>query len=356
MADSIILSGTLTLPNEDSRRFPAVILISGSGQDDRDYTAFKTYKPFKEIAEYLSTRGIAVLRVDDRNAGEWPQQGPGYWSLGIKANRNPLIADLVQDVRFGIDYLKTRREIDPDKIGLIGHSLGSIVASGVATQTPVAFIISMAGPVMTGKEFAIRQAFDNLIANGLDSITVKKYMTYIYDPLIDLMITHPTDAQLAAAYPAFIKRVKLNMNSATLTKLGLYGKTDSDLGRIIFANARDESAKEVLTANPAVYWLQVKCPVLALFTAKDRQVNAFVQAPALQHILEQSQSQCYQVIVLSGLNHSFRSANTGSAKENSTLKSGISETVLKILYIWLNDSIGQRAIINPASNQLKINK
>jgi uncharacterized protein len=343
--DSILLSGTLTMPDGVGKRVPAVLLISGSGQEDRDYTGFGTFKPFKEIAEYLSARGVAVLRVDDRRAGKGMLKGPGYWNPRIKANRHPLFADLVRDVRFGIDYLKTHKEIDSAKVGLLGHSLGGGIAPAAAVQTPVAFVVSVAAPAQMGRELQIRQAFDSMLANGVDSATVEKYVTYVCTPFIDLAFTRPTPEKISAAYPIAVSRVRANMNSLELTKLGMGNMTDPELGSFMLRNLTDEySLNLLLTTNPALYWPIVRCPVLALFTAKDSQVNASVQAPILQRLLDQSSCPSYQISILSGLNHALRLAKTGSMNENYTLKGGVSDTALRLIYSWLADTLGEKTL------------
>jgi len=119
----ISLAGTLTLPTGKGP-FPVVLLISGSGPQDRDETVF-CHRPFLVLADYLTRQGIAVLRVDDRGVRE----SSGDFSLATSE-------DFASDVSAGIEYLKTRKEINPEKIGLIGHSEGGIIAPMVAVKSP----------------------------------------------------------------------------------------------------------------------------------------------------------------------------------------------------------------------------
>ena len=141
----ITLAGTLTLPPGKSS-FPAVLLITGSGPQDRDETVYGHY-PFLVLADYLTRQGVAVLRVDDRGVGE----STGDFSQATSE-------DFASDVLAGIGYLKTRKEINPEQIGLIGHSEGGLIAPMVAIKSPdVAFIILMAGTGLTGEEILYLQ-------------------------------------------------------------------------------------------------------------------------------------------------------------------------------------------------------
>lgn len=141
----ITLAGTLTLPSGKGP-FPAVLLITGSGPQDRNDTIYGHY-PFMVLADYLTRQGIAVLRVDDRGVGE----STGDFSRATSE-------DFASDVLAGIEYLKTRKEINPEQIGLIGHSEGGLIAPMVAIKSPdVAFIILMAGTGLTGEEILYLQ-------------------------------------------------------------------------------------------------------------------------------------------------------------------------------------------------------
>ena len=141
----ILLAGTLTLPSDDAP-FPAVLLISGSGPQDRNETIFN-HRPFLVLADYLTRQGIAVLRVDDRGVGK----STGDFSQATSE-------DFASDALAGIKYLKTLKEIHPEQIGLIGHSEGGIIAPMVAVKSPdIAFIVLMAGTGLTGEEILYLQ-------------------------------------------------------------------------------------------------------------------------------------------------------------------------------------------------------
>jgi len=143
--DSIVLAGTLTLPKEGGN-FPAVILISGSGPQDRNSELFE-HKSFLVIADHLTKNGIAVLRVDDRGVGG---------STGVYNQTG--LDGFKRDTEYALSYLKTRTDINHTKIGLIGHSLGGVIAPMIASQTAeINFIILLAGSGIRGDKLMLLQ-------------------------------------------------------------------------------------------------------------------------------------------------------------------------------------------------------
>lgn len=184
-AAGIKLAGTLTLPNSGGP-FPAVLLISGSGAQDRDEALFG-HRPFLVLADYLTRRGFAVLRVDDRGVG-------GSSGDGMQATT----ADLADDVLAGIAYLKGRAEIDPRRIGLIGHSEGGLIAPLAATRgSDVAFIVLMAGPGVPGEEIISRQTELILRAGGASEDQIAAAGAE-QRKLFDLIKSVPDEKDLAA--------------------------------------------------------------------------------------------------------------------------------------------------------------
>ena len=160
--DNVKLAGTLTLPSGEGK-FPAVVLITGSGSQDRDETIFG-HKLFLVLADFLTRKGIAVLRVDDR--------GIGGSDLG-----SPLATteNFVGDVLAGVEFLKTRKEINPQKIGLIGHSEGGTIAPIAAVRSKdVAFIVMLAGTAQKGDEVIVSQVAAILKASGATEKEIAK--------------------------------------------------------------------------------------------------------------------------------------------------------------------------------------
>src|SRR5262249_22610129 len=154
--------GTLTVPRPGGP-FPAVLLITGSGPQDRD-EAVAGHKPFLILADHLTRQGVAVLRVDDRGVGG---------STGTLATATG--DDFADDVLAGVEFLKTRSEINPKRIGLIGHSEGGMVAPLVASKSnDIAFIVLMAGPGVPGDESLYLQGAALLRASGMNESEIAK--------------------------------------------------------------------------------------------------------------------------------------------------------------------------------------
>ena len=141
------LTGTLTLPKaRPARGVPAVVTITGSGTEERDESipGVNGYRPFRQIADTLGRRGIAVLRLDDR--------GAGGSDMGPSGAQGPTSADFADDIRAGLAYLRTRADIDGDRLGLVGHSEGGLIAPMVAATDPkLRAVVLMAGPSQTGR-------------------------------------------------------------------------------------------------------------------------------------------------------------------------------------------------------------
>jgi dienelactone hydrolase len=150
------LAGTLTLPKERRGRVPAVVTITGSGQQDRDesLSILTGYRPFRQVADTLGRRGIAVLRLDDR----------GFGASGGRAD-SATTADFADDVRAAVAFLRARPEIDPDRIALLGHSEGGVIAPMVAVSDPrVRAVVLVAGTARTGRrviDYQLRSAVEH---------------------------------------------------------------------------------------------------------------------------------------------------------------------------------------------------
>ncbi|MCA1761873.1 MAG: alpha/beta hydrolase family protein [Cryomorphaceae bacterium] len=159
-SDGISLAGTLTYPKEKGPH-PAVILISGSGPQDRN-SELLGHRPFLVISDYLTRNGIAVLRTDDRGAGE---SGGNHNASGL--------AEFTSDALAAVDYLKSRSEINSSKIGLIGHSLGGIIGPMTAAEnSDIAYLILLAGPGMKGHELMLLQKEIIERQMGIDDLSI----------------------------------------------------------------------------------------------------------------------------------------------------------------------------------------
>jgi len=306
------LAGTLTFPPA-AKNCPAVILISGSGEQDRDETVFE-HKPFWVIADYLTRNGIAVLRVDDRGVG------------GSEGDINAATsADFAGDVLAGIDFLKKRKEIDKSKIGLIGHSEGGMIAPMVANQSKdVAFLILLAAPGISGEQLLYEQGELLNKAAGMSDDQIaqnKKLQSAIFDILL-----HEKDSTKL-----------LDRLQRTYTN-GLYPMMNGEQ-----KNAVDAAISAIntpwfnhfLTYDPHPALTQVKCPVLALNGEKDLQVPSKTNLAAIEKALTEGGNKKFTTMELAGLNHLFQTCETGGIVEYAQIEETISPEVLQLIKKWI---------------------
>lgn len=317
-ADSAHIFGTLTMP-ETGSKFPAVILITGSGTQDRDETMFG-HKPFKIIAEYLSGRGFAVLRLDDRGAGK---------STFGKNFRNVTSENFARDVISGINYLKTLKEVNPKKIGLIGHSEGGFIAPMVAVQTrDVAYIVSMAGGGVTGRVIAANQIETIRLKRGEDTLSVKEFLVF-NDKILEIA----TNNEDIKAREEKMRQLLNTISDEIKTKNDIKGKEESFIKNQLKIGI--PWVKFYLNHDPADDWMKVKCPVLALNGTKDTQVDANLHLPAIENALKKGKNKHYKIVKLEGLNHLFQHATTGLTDEYAKIKEDFAPEALQIMGDWL---------------------
>jgi uncharacterized protein len=318
--DSVHIFGTLTMPEMGSK-FPAVLLITGSGTQDRD-ESFLGHKPFKVIAEYLTNRGFAVLRVDDRGAGKT--------TLG----RNPKLVtseNFAKDVLAGINFLKNRSEINPLKIGLIGHSEGGMIAPMAANQSKdVAFIVSLAGTGVQGSVVSHNQMETMLFKSGADSLRVREQLAF-NDKIIGLMMSEKDNK----VFEEKIRTELKNLSDEQKTKFGMKG-----MDELVVAQIRAQNipwSKFFMKHDPSTDWAKVNVPVLALNGTKDTQVAIDLHLPAIEKALKNGGNTQYKIVKLEGLNHLFQHAETGLLNEYAKIKEDFAPEALKIMGDWLTE-------------------
>jgi pimeloyl-ACP methyl ester carboxylesterase len=326
---TVHLAGTLTYPSSGSN-FPAAILISGSGQQDRD-ESIMGYKPFAVIADRLTKLGFAVLRVDDRGMGK---------STGEVEKASS--ADFAKDVITSLEYLKGRKEIDKNKLGLIGHSEGGLIASVVAAERKdINFVILLAGPGINGAELLAEQGEQLLLKTGVSKEAVAAY-TPLYKKMIRLSIEETDSLTLAMkAYKAVAdwkKATPLNYQK----EIGLDTKEGSDaIMQNLVSGFSAPWMKYFLKSEPSIFLEQVSAKVLALNGEKDIQVIASSNTEGIKKALQKSKSPSYEVKVLAGLNHLFQRCNQCSVMEYGTLEETFSEDALKEITQWLQKNVLQ---------------
>lgn len=302
----VTLAGTLTLPRGGKAPYPTLILITGSGPQDRDETLLGKHKPFLYLTQALCEAGYAVFRYDDRGTGR---------STGNFANSH--IADFVRDAFAVLDQVRQRPEVQPGKLFLLGHSEGAYVASKVATQHPeLAGVISLAGAASSVEETLLTQLQDLARSVGTSPETQKKLRSFNQEVY------------------ALLKDPKLSLDSVKERVSSLYqARTDLPkfgLSREQLLSQLTPYLRELLQLDIEGTWRSVHVPVIGLYGGKDMQVSP-KQAAALQRLLPQA-----AVATIPGINHLFLPAPTGSPLEYASLSPGFSPEALQYLLAQLN--------------------
>lgn len=317
------LAGTLTLPPEPGPH-PAIVLVSGSGPQDRDETlgAGIAIKPFRLLADALTRAGVAVLRYDDRGVGE----STGTFSTASTT-------DLADDAAAAIDYLLTREEIDPDQIGLLGHSEGGIVAAMLgARNDDLDFIISLAGTGVSGRDVLLLQNRRLMEAEGASQEEIEAQVAFVEDLIAN--IDDPEKVEQLVYERALVQIAALpEEERSRITDPEVYARTVAKQSAQQYNPAW---FKPFLTYDPAVDWAQTTVPVLALFGGKDVQVDAAQNAAPMLEALQKAGNEDVAVVILPNANHLFQEATTGAFSEYATLPPEFTPDLLPTLLTWLD--------------------
>jgi pimeloyl-ACP methyl ester carboxylesterase len=314
----ITLAGTLTLPSGKGP-FPIVLLITGSGPQDRNETIYN-HHPFLVLADYLTRQGVAVLRVDDRGVGE----STGDFSQATSE-------DFASDVLAGIEYLKTRKEINPKQISLIGHSEGGLIAPMVAVKSPdVAFIILMAGTGLTGEEILYLQGALISRAMGVSEEDIAKNRQF-NEKIFSLIKEEKDEKTIEEKLRQMFMTDWAELNEEEKSRIG-----DPE----VFLKAQLQSLlspwlKFFLIYDPKPTLNKVKCPVLAINGEKDLQVPPKENLSAIEEALKSGGNQDYTIKEIPNLNHLFQTAQIGLPSEYAKIEETISPIALKIITDWI---------------------
>lgn len=313
----IKLAGTLTVPAGNGN-FPAVILISGSGPQNRDSEIFG-HKSFAIIADYLSRNGIAVLRYDDRGVSK----SEGNFSAGTTY-------DFADDAASALDFLKLQKRINTKKIGLIGHSEGGLIAPVVASR-PVKpdFFVLLAAPAMEINELMLEQARLINEASGSNPELLKLQLQ-TNSRAFDLIKKGPmTDSIRRQIEDVFANQIR------TIAQGSLAEKDIQNQAAQITRSMTTPWFIGFMNFKPKEYLAKVKGPVLALNGSKDLQVPAKQNLAIIKDILGKNPKVKLTVHELPGLNHLFQTAGTGSVSEYEQIEETFSPEVLKIIADWI---------------------
>jgi uncharacterized protein len=312
--DDVWIAGTLSMPVDD-KPHPAVLLIAGSGPNQRD-SWFAGHRPFKVLADYLARRGYVVLQTDKRGV---------YKSSGDFEKAT--IADFVRDTRAATHFLQHDAHVDPTKIGLIGHSEGSMVAAMVAVTENVSTIVSMAGPGLSVLDTLLLQDQSEPAAKGAteaDTQVLLAFSKKFYQTVLNTQDAAQRKSKLQALYD------NLSAQDAPIVN-----KWNDRSGTLNVDNAASDSFFHFLQDDPATSWRKVGVSVLVLQGGKDSQVSAKESVAAILDALKDD-PEPVESKIFPGLNHRFQTAKTGATDEYGKIDESISPRVLSTIVQWLD--------------------
>ena len=305
--DSIIFAGTLTYPKTEGKH-PAVILISGSGPQNRDENIFG-FKIFKIIAEHLSKNGIAVLRFDDRGVGK---------TNGKTVNESTT-ADFAGDVIAAVKYLKTRDNINPGQIGLMGHSEGGVVAPLAASNSDdIAFIVLMAGTGVSGADIITGQSSLILKADKSTDEEIENYIKMLNSVIDAIKNNKSLDAVKEQIRNDIIDNFD-KIPEKQRKEIKDKEKYAAEAAEQTIATFNSVWMKYFVLYDPAPALAKIKCPVLVLFGELDLQVAPEQNRKPIIDALKKGGNKDYKVIIFPKANHLFQLSETGSPTEYASL-------------------------------------
>lgn len=318
---SVTLAGTLTVPDGDGP-FPAILLISGSGPQNRDSELFG-FKPFKILADHLTANGIAVLRYDDRGTGTSGGTSP------MMVTSDTLAADAMAGIRF------LENDDRFSNVGALGHSEGGIIAPMLAVKDKALdFIILMAGYGVPGREVITVQQKAIMEAQGLDSAFIQ-LSGQTNDKVIDLMDSGLPEEKLRDSVNTLIMEMVELMPqsmSAMISDKEAFATSQTNNVMQQFASPW---MRFFLYYDPAPELSKVECPVLLLFGGKDKQILVSQNLELMKDILHEAGNNEVQVITYPDANHLFQKAETGSPMEYGRLDKAFVPDFLDDITNWI---------------------
>jgi pimeloyl-ACP methyl ester carboxylesterase len=324
---NVTLAGTLSLPRGNGP-YPAVLFLTGSGGHTRDQVISGT-PMFKVLGEYLVGRGLAVLRLDDRGVG-------GSTGPNVRAST---LDERTADAMAGLRYLLERPEIDPESVGLLGHSEGAMNAPRLAIDEPrVRFLVLLSPPSVSGAEIWVRQQIDMLRREG----EMSENQMQLIERALTLMVRH----------------------------IGLEGNTDDGFYRYgreaclawgdppeevtpefvtdAFGDLRQNWYRQFFASEPQAALRQLRQPVLAVFGGADQQVTLDQNLRTFVESLGQAGNQSFTVSVLPDEDHFFLRAEGMAPNEHVHGQMKVSEAALQVVGDWILLQIGKNQRASPA--------
>ncbi len=311
-AEGTELAGTLTLPPPGTGvKFPAALLLSGSGPQDRDASMFG-HKPFLVLADALTRQGFAVLRLDDRGTAK---------SKGDF--RSATTADFRDDASAALDFLRSRESIDSARIGLIGHSEGALVAAMLAASRPddVAFLVSLAGPGIPFDQLLIEQGEAVLRASGAPADAIAKQRKS-QEAMFPLLLGNKSSFELKTEIEKALSLDELPPSERAVADIQV-------------SQSLSPWFRALLAIDAAKFYEKVRCPVLAINGSNDTQVVAESNLKGIAAALKRGGNSAVDVFTAPGVNHLLQTSKSGSPSEYPNIEETVAPTVLERLTKWL---------------------
>lgn len=314
----ITLAGTLTLP-QGTGPFPAVVLISGSGAQDRDELVFN-HRPFLVLADHLTRQGLAVLRMDDRGTGK----STGHFATATTE-------DFAQDVTAEVAFIRARKDIDGKRVGLVGHSEGGIIAPMVASRSgDVSFIVLMAGVGVPMEHIIVRQLSQILKASGAGDEVIA-----FNAKAMGRMCTIAKADQ-----DSILVRARLELAADSLSaEFAAMDSSQAAVGRQMLNRGIDMVSSRwfryLLRLDFTAALKKVRVPVLAINGSLDIQVDPRENLPAIEKALRAGGNPDVTIREMPGLNHLFQTATTGSPMEYASIEETMSPEAMKVVSDWI---------------------
>jgi len=306
----ITLAGTLTIPSGNGP-FPAAVLISGSGPHDRDENIMG-HRPFLVLADHLTRKGVAVLRFDKRGIGK----STGNYEQATSE-------DFAGDVEAALAFLKTRKEINSAKMGLIGHSEGGIIAPLVAVHSPgVAWIVLLAGPGLKGEDLLLLQSETMLRAADVNDGEIFRILAF--NKKSYSLVREEKD-------PAALEAKLNDLVESTSTGASLPPNVLKSQIRVMLL----PWFRSFLDYDPVPTLQKTTCPVLVLNGEKDLQVPPKENLAKIKKALEDGGNRDFQTTEMPGLNHLFQQAQTGSPSEYGVIEETMAPEALNSISDWI---------------------
>lgn len=321
----IELAGTVTLP-QGQGPFPGVVLLSGSGPQDRNETV-AGHPSFLVLADHLTRHGVAVLRYDKRGVGR--SQG----DFG-----RATIPDFASDARGAVAYLKSLPEVDAAGVGVLGHSEGAILAAMIGAEAQVAFVVLLAPPALPGDSILTLQWAALLRAAGEPQTEVERAVAF-NRRAYEIVLVERDSARAWERLRTLWREELARLPEDEKRRRGIRPENELRLFEAQLTPLLAPWVRSFLETDPRVWLQRLSLPTLALFGEKDLQVPALENAPALEAALSRPGNRDYTIRVLPGLNHLFQEAKTGHPSEYGRIEQTFAPSALELIAAWILERV-----------------